>query len=142
MKKTKAAAKQTPTTQAAPTAPAPTVTTPAPAAPVVPVPMTDAQAVGGPPPKVKKEKVQRPVCGKPKKDGEPCTARCKEGADTCVDHQPVMVRLTETEQAAWVAWLDSQDAATFADLLGWHKVKDLIGSPVGKKEAQAEQAAA
>lgn len=131
------------TKKAAPKAAAPTATKkPAAVAPAVAAPAAvapDLAAVGGKAPKAPKApkppKAEAPTCTGTRKDGSACTAKCKgdgQGGyqETCVDHQPVLARLTESQQAAWDEWVGQQDAGSIADLLGWHKVRDLIGEPV------------
>jgi hypothetical protein len=114
---------------AAKAAPAPVAVAAAPvqaAAPVV------AKAPKAPKP----PKVPAATCSATKKDGSPCTSKVKAGLTTCVDHQPVLNRLTAEQTDLWNEWVSGQDAGSIADLLGWHKVRDLIGEPVNTNPNQ------
>jgi hypothetical protein len=77
----------------------------------------------------------RPTCTATKHNGEPCTAKAKQGQVTCVDHTPAWVRLTAGEQTAFQVWMDGglrvnpdpRPAERVANELGWHRVKALLG---------------
>jgi hypothetical protein len=84
----------------------------------------------------KAPKVPAATCSATKKDGTPCTSKVKAGLTTCVDHQPVLNRLTAEQTDLWNEWVSGQDAGSIADLLGWHKVRDLIGEPVNTNPNQ------
>lgn len=112
-----------------------TAVVPAPAA--VPTPVQAAAPVVAKAPKAPKPpKVPAATCSATKKDGSPCTSKVKAGLTTCVDHQPVLNRLTFEQTELWNEWVSDQDAGSIADLLGWHKVRDLIGEPVNTNPNQ------
>jgi len=123
--------------KAAQTQPQAAVAAPAPA------PAAAPQAVEAKPEKQPAApKPAAPQCTATKKDGTQCTSRAKAGLAVCVDHQPVLNRLTEVQSAAWDGWVAEQDAASLAQLLGWHKVRELIGDPVNTQPKPQAVAAA
>lgn len=71
-------------------------------------------------------KVLRPVCPERKKNGDPCTARCAEGKETCVDHQPAWDRLTHDEHVAFGHWLRKARAKDVVEVIGWWKAKQIV----------------
>lgn len=87
----------------------------------------------------KKEKVLRPTCPETKKDGTPCTARCAEGKQTCVDHQPAWDRLTHEEHVAFGGWLRKAKAADIVDVIGWWKAKQIAADHQAENPATTEQ---
>lgn len=89
-----------------------------------------------PPKAPKPPKPQQPVCGEPKKDGTLCTARCKEGKDTCVDHQPAWDRLSHEEHQAFGEWLRAARGPEIVEVIGWWKAKQIA------KDQQQTKAAA
>lgn len=119
---------------AAKKAPAKATPTPAPAA----QPVAAAPVAAAPKPKKEPKPPKPPAaqCSAVKRNGEQCTSKCKAGLTTCVDHQPVLQRLTADQTELWNEWVSSQDAGSIADLLGWHKVRELIGEPVNTNPNQ------
>lgn len=92
-----------------------------------------ADLSGGKVAKVKappKPKVVRPTCPETKKDGTPCTAKCVEGKETCVDHQPAWDRLTHEEHVAFGGWLRRVKAADIVEVIGWYRAKQIAADAV------------
>lgn len=86
-----------------------------------------AQAASMAPARTAKPKAEpRPQCSGTKKDGAKCTARAKEGHNTCVDHTPAWDRLDAAEQGAFTSWFKQQDVGNIANLIGWCWAKLIV----------------
>lgn len=95
------------------------------------------------PEKTKKQaapRVLRPLCPETKKDGSPCTARCAEGKNTCVDHQPAWDRLSHEEHQAFGAWLRKAKGPQIVEVIGWFRAKQIAADQAATVAEEAKQA--
>lgn len=67
----------------------------------------------------------RPTCTGRKLNGEPCTAKAKNGSGLCIDHQPAWDRMTHEEHVAFGQWLRNAKGPEIVAEIGWFRAKQI-----------------